>query len=755
MDRFFSHLKQPFTSVWICLGFVIGCVTTVFYYQTLEFTIFTISIVIVSAYFKPFSNVLLGFICAICCVGINFYAFYSFEIPKQDEKYALSSTVKIEEIISSKAPQYIKVKILSLETNTFSRFRAPKALLSVNTQDVLYVGDEFSASLNLKYFRSNKNFYVFDSERYAFINRILFKGKVLNKKLEIKHNNNKSLILSYQNFLKNTYKHTKLLWLYYALLSGDKSLMSFEDKQLMQSLGLSHLLAISGLHISLIFGLAYIFTRFVFIKINLLFDQSKNLSIYYSLSGFLAAFIYVYLSNFLVSATRALVMLACYLLLYFIAKQPLRWRSVLFALVIVLAINPFYLLNPGLYFSFLAVAIIFIVISKLPITNTRLKSKVLALIVIQFGLFCGLLPLSLYFFNGVSIVGLVINLVAIPVLSIVILPLLIVFTLLSSFIDISLIIQFFDHGVHRLFNLLNQIPEVLRWLSTGQVSLTFVVFSYATMLLLYLLPFKWLALLPIAAITFNYFVKNKPLWQLHVFDVGHGLMVLIEKDKHALVYDFGPSYFNRYSRTRSILLPYIKANKLNVDTAILSHEDNDHAGGLKHFIDAGYKTTLMQFHSKSISDACDEKSINFRGLTVQTFSSSKFNNENDDSCVVRVFNHNHSVLLTGDISKSREALLVASKNHLQSTVMLSPHHGSDTSSSSEFINAVKPQFVIHSSAYKGQWEFPKPSVVTRYKEAGAKQFTTGKLGQITVKFYSHDLVIETAREQESYWFIKD
>jgi competence protein ComEC len=141
------------------------------------------------------------------------------------------------------------------------------------------------------------------------------------------------------------------------------------------------------------------FTRFVFIKVNLLFDQSKNLSIYYSLSGFLAAFIYVYLSNFLVSATRALVMLACYLLLYFIAKQPLRWRSILFALVIVLAINPFYLLNPGLYFSFLAVAIIYIVISKLPITNKRIKCKLLALISKQFGCFCGLLPLSLYFFN--------------------------------------------------------------------------------------------------------------------------------------------------------------------------------------------------------------------------------------------------------------------------------------------------------------------------------------------------------------------
>ncbi|MBQ4799716.1 DNA internalization-related competence protein ComEC/Rec2 [Pseudoalteromonas sp. MMG006] len=755
MDRFFSHLKQPFTSVWICLGFVIGCIATVFYYQTLEFTILTIFIVIVSAYFKPFLNVLLGFICAICSVVINFYVFYSFEIPESSEKYALNADVIIEEVISAKVPQYIKVKILSLETSTYPTFLAPSALLSVNTDNVLSKGDEFSASLNLKYFRSNKNFNVFDNEQNAFINKTFFKGKVLNKSLVIKHYNDDSLIIGYQQFLKNTYKNTKLLWLYYALLSGDKSLMSFDDKQFMQSLGLSHLLAISGLHISLIFGFAYMFMRFVFIKVNIMFEQTKNLSIYYSIAGFLAAFLYVYLSNFLVSATRALIMLACCLLLYFIAIQPLRWRSILFALVIVLLVNPFYLLNPGLYFSFLAVAIIFIVLNKFPIVNTGIKSKLLSMLVIQVGLFIGLLPLSLYFFNGVSIAGLVINLIAIPLLSIVILPLLIVFTLLSSFIDISVIILAFDNILHYIFELLAQIPQAIRWVSTGKVDITFLVFSYATMLLLYLMPFKWLALLPIAAITFNYFVKNEPLWQLHVFDVGHGLMVLIEKDKHAFVYDFGPSYFNRYSRTRSILLPYIKAKNLIVTTSILSHEDNDHAGGLKHFIAAGYKDTFTQFHPNSTHDVCIEKSINFNALTVQSFKSKTFENKNDDSCVVKVFSSDYSVLLTGDISTSREALLIDANHNLQSTVMLSPHHGSDTSSSSEFIDAVRPKIVIHSSAYKGQWEFPKPAVVSRYKKAGAKQLTTGKVGQITVKFYSDNLVIETAREQESYWFIKD
>ena len=117
--------------------------------------------------------------------------------------------------------------------------------------------------------------------------------------------------------------------------------MTFEQKRLMQSLGLSHLLAISGLHISLVFGFCYFVTRFCLKLVKPELNQGINVSIVYSAVGFVVAFIYVYLSDFIISATRALIMLGCYLLLYYLAKQSLRWRSILYALVIILAVNPF------------------------------------------------------------------------------------------------------------------------------------------------------------------------------------------------------------------------------------------------------------------------------------------------------------------------------------------------------------------------------------------------------------------------------
>jgi competence protein ComEC len=484
-------------------------------------------------------------------------------------------------------------------------------------------------------------------------------------------------------------------------------------------------------------------------------NQALNVSIFYSAAGFIVAFLYVYLSDFIISATRALIMLGCYLLLYYLAKQSLRWRSILYALVIILAINPFSLLNPGLYFSFLAVCIIFMVLKQFPLRGHTLLANIRTLAVIQLGLFIGLLPLSLYFFNGVSLAGLALNLVAIPILSFVLMPALFLSVLLGLLTDWYAFIVLYDFPLTYIYQMLQAIPQHIRWLNVGQVSITTVVLLYSAVPLLYFIELRLLACIPLLTLLFNHYFTQTSLWRLNVFDVGHGLMVLIEKDKHAFIYDFGPSYFNRFSRVPSVLLPYIDAHNLMVSTAIVSHQDNDHAGGVAHFKAAGYAWSFDYFHPSGVYNDCIATTIDFKGLSIQTFAKEEFNNSNDNSCVVKISSANHSVLLTGDISKARESKLIKKGDDLQSTVLLSPHHGSDSSSSVEFIKAVNPTFVIHSSAYQGQWQFPNKAVVKRYSEIHAKQYSTGDVGQIRVDFYAKHLELTTARGAESYWFIKD
>jgi len=195
------------------LGFVIGVVVTVFYYQTLEFTVITISILIVSTYFKPFLTVLLGFIFGICCVAAHFILFYSFELPNQHEKYAYSVNVVVEEVISSTPPQYVKVKITRLEDSEYSQFRAPNALLSINSTQPIQPGDAFTAQVRLKNFRGIKNFTVFDSQLYAFTQKIAFKGTVLNKQLAIYNRPQNNHIAAYRTYVKKLVSSAELNWL--------------------------------------------------------------------------------------------------------------------------------------------------------------------------------------------------------------------------------------------------------------------------------------------------------------------------------------------------------------------------------------------------------------------------------------------------------------------------------------------------------------------------------------------------------------
>jgi competence protein ComEC len=740
--------------VWISLGFVIGCISTVFYYQTHEFTVITIAILIASAYFKPFLNVLLGFILAICCIVVHFYLFYSYTLPNVENNYAYPASILVDEVISAKQPQYIKATLLKLNGDTIHKFKAPKAMLSVDSNQRIKQGDTFEATIALKKFRTIKNSDVFDNNVHAFKQRILFKGKVLNKQLLVTNATSPSITFKYRAFLKRTYQETALNWLYYALLSGDKSLMSYDNKQTMQSLGLSHLLAISGLHIGLIFSCFYLLSKYTayILKVNVL--QSINLTIAYSFIGWLAAFIYVYLSDFLLSATRAFIMLSCLLALYFIAKQPLRWRVILYALVTVLLINPFNVLNPGLYFSFIAVVIIYLVIKHLPKTKYNWLSAFMALCIIQLALFIGLLPITLIYFSGVSIAGLVINLIAIPLLSVVIMPLLLLFTIVSVVADITPVILLFDNVLLTLFESMNAIPWHYRWLDVAKPRSLYLVAFYLCILVAWYSPFKRLTIIPLCIALVDYMFVPKPLWKFHVFDVGHGLMTLLEKDNQALVYDFGPSYFNRFSRTYSVLIPYLKIHNLAVRDAIISHQDNDHAGGATHFIKAGFGDSFKRFHPHGITTRCISLDYNFNGLFISSFSSDKYDNENDNSCVLLIKSPQLTMLLTGDISKARELSLI--KTHLlQADVILSPHHGSDTSSSVEFINHVNPHTVIHSTAFQGQWQFPSENVVSRYKAINAKQYVTALDGQITVSIYQDSFKVTTARKHESYWFIAD
>ncbi|KZY50031.1 hypothetical protein A3733_09685 [Pseudoalteromonas shioyasakiensis] len=711
------------------------------------------AVLLAGAYFKPFLTLLSGFICAIFVVIFHYFIFYS--ISDCQINYQQSRLVRFEvvETYSEQSPYYIKASLKNIEYCSTGIRPAPNAMLSITSDQPVTRGDELSAELKLKPYRSVKNFYSFDRERQALLERVFYKGRSVGEISNLNHHRYNSLRMSYRTYIDKITASTQLQWLYYALLTGDKSKISYEDRKHLRELGLSHLLAISGLHIGLIFAVGFYSSKWLLRMSHLRVSQSIQLNKLFVFVGFSCSFVYVYLSDFIVSASRALLMLGCYLVIYNLGKNPVRWRSILYALSVVLFIDPFALLNHGLYFSFLAVTIIFLLTKNTVNLSLGFLKRFAQLLQVQCALFVGLLPLSLYYFSGTSFIGLLINLIAVPLVGVLLLPFLIFYSLVSSLLDVSGLLSLVDSALYYGYQLLLSIPNDWRWFSLNEFSFSLLIISYITLLLLNFSPNKYVCLIPVCIYAVESELKPEAKFQLDVFDVGHGLMVMVSHKNKAIIYDLGPQYFGRYDYVRRVLLNNINKQQLSVIATIISHLDNDHSGGLTSWQMAGFQDTLGIFHPQGLGNKCKTTTLKLDELKIRSFTAKVENaSRNDQSCLLKVTGFNYSVLLTGDISAAAETKLVEAGKDLRATILISPHHGSNTSSSYKFIDAVNPEVVIHSSAYQGQWRFPHPEVVNRYNQHHIQQLSTAEYGHIRIKFYSDTYRLEFAREQESYWF---
>ena len=714
------------------------------------------AVLLAGAYFKPFLTLLSGFICAILVVIFHYIIFYSTSDCQIDYQQSRLVLFEVVETYSEQSPYYIKASLKNIESCSTGMRPAPNAMLSITSDKPVTSGDKLSAELKLKPYRSVKNFYSFDRERQALLERVFYKGRSVGEISYLNHHRYDSLRVSYHTYIEKVTANTQLQWLYYALLTGDRSKISYEDRKHLRELGLSHLLAISGLHIGLIFAVGFYSSKWLLRVSHLRVRQSIQLNKLFVFVGFCCSFIYVYLSDFIVSASRALLMLGCYLVIYNLGKNPVRWRSILYALSVVLFIDPFALLNPGLYFSFLAVTIIFLLTKNTVNLSLGFLNRFAQLLQVQCALFVGLLPLSLYYFSGTSVIGLLINLIAVPLVGLLLLPLLLFYSLVSSVLDISGLLSLVDSALYYGYQLLLSIPNGWRWFSLNEFSFSLLIISYISLLLLYFSPNKYVCLIPVCVYVVDSELQPEAKFQLDVFDVGHGLMVMVSHKNKAIIYDLGPQYFGRYDYVRRVLLNNIIKQQLSVIATIISHLDNDHSGGLTSWQMAGFQDTLAIFHPQGLGNKCKTTTLKLDELNIRSFTAKVENaSRNDQSCLLKVTGFNYSVLLAGDISAAAETKLVESGKDLRATILISPHHGSNTSSSYKFIGAVNPEVVIHSSAYQGQWRFPHPEVVNRYNQHHIQQLSTAEYGHIRIKFYEDKYRLEFAREQESYWFEQD
>ncbi|MRX26946.1 DNA internalization-related competence protein ComEC/Rec2 [Kangiella sp. HZ709] len=621
------------------------------------------------------------------------------------------------------------------------------------TVEIPKLGELWQFKVSIKPITSALNIAGYDAERQAFLESISGKANIKNgdaKRLSLVSNFS---IYALRQLIYERLSEHENAGIFQALLIGEKSLVSAKQRQIIQALGISHLLAISGLHISIIAGLCFWLSYKTIIAINKLgFSISP---IYISgVISLLAAISYSALAGFSIATVRAMIMWGVFILAISTSSHNSLIRALAIAALMVLLFDPVSVLSYGFWLTFLSIVIIGTVLFG----RVTSQSKFLLGVKVQWHISLGMALLVVFMFQQISLISFAINLVLIPVFSILLLPLIFISILLEIFFDVNYPIAVIDNALSSIFSWIN--VESLK--SLGLFLKAYIIKPMLFLLLLIylflLIPIGKLKALPIMALcltilTITLNQKKDLVYKLLVFDVGHGSANLIYNDEYAILYDTGFAN-DGFSYAESTLIPTIrKLGIKQINLIIISHKDLDHSGGAKAIQNAFVIDEVID------SSSCQQLNhFSFKALQLVSFSYKSFNNlkPNNSSCVVKVIIRNTSILLTGDIEKEAEKYLLNNdSNQLKADVLISPHHGSNTSSTYPFIKTVDAPLVIHSTDRFNRYGFPKDAVLKRYSEMHYRQLSTGCAGMVTIKLGSLELQTEKMRQHRRIWRLKE
>lgn len=582
-----------------------------------------------------------------------------------------------------------------------------------------------------------------------------------------------------------------------ALVIGEQNAITQNDWKIFARTGVSHLIAISGLHVTLLSGLFasvmfYLWRKSFFTRYQLpLILPAQKVA---ALSGVLMALTYVALAGFGVPAQRTLLMVSVAALACWFDRIASVTNVLCLALGVVLLVDPWAVLAPGFWLSFSAVGLLFYVsLGRRELNNVERKNLVLApssakttllekarqqlhqASLAQYAITLGLVPLTMLLFNQVSLVSPLANAVAIPIVSFLITP----FSLIGSVLPAPL-----DSWILNAANfILQQLIVLLSWLSEFSWAIwqaprpEWWMFICALIGTAWCLapqgwPLRWaglLAWLPLCLNTSVYPSVHE--FKVTAFDVGQGMALLIETEHHRLLYDTGPLYSVQSDAGSSVIYPYLKMRGIDqLDGLMISHSDTDHSGGalsLMQQLDVKWVSSSLASDSTIVQAATKHtaclagQSWQWDGVQFEILypDSAAYRNEkrnekpNTKSCTLKISNGKYSILLAGDIEAAQEKKLVKqSPNKLASSVLLVPHHGSGTSSSVEFLRATQPQIAIFQLGYQNRYRHPKSTVWQRYADFDITRLRTDQAGAITLHFGEQISVEKFRTTHARYWY---
>ena len=612
-------------------------------------------------------------------------------------------------------------------------------------------GQRWAMTLRLRPVHGELNDGGYDPQRSAFARHQTLSGRFTQAKIV---DENCSLRAQYLISLQQRLSAFHWGAVMLGLGMGERLEVPREIKDLMRDTGTLHLMAISGLHIALAASIVWLLARGLqFLMPGHWIHWQIPL-----LAGLLFAAFYAWLTGLQPPALRTVIALAVLAALRIGARQWSPWQVWCCCIAAILIRDPLAVLSQSLALSAFAVAALIFWFQWLPLPRghrVRWLQPLLNLLYLQTGMLLLLMPLQVLIFHGFSLSSLVANLFAVPLVTLVCVPLILAGMLLHLLPLTALESALWfaaDKSLGGLFWMLMRLPD--GWQNVDER------WQYLTLL-------PWLAIIgwrfhawksvPAVCLAGSILLAF-PLWRtvrsegwtLHMLDVGQGLAMVIERHGKALLYDTGLAWPGGDS-ARQLIIPWLRWHHLQPEGVILSHEHLDHAGGL-----ATLQKTWPTLWIRSPLGRAEHRPC-FRGqrwmwegltFTVHWPPAGYSERGNNRSCVVKIDDGEQSALLTGDIEAQAEQTMLSHYwRHLTSTVIQVPHHGSNTSSSLPLVQRVEGRIALDSAARYNAWHFPSAKVIRRYRKEGYIWHDTPHSGQISVTFSQNRWQIQRVRDE--------
>ena len=657
------------------------------------------------------------------------------------------------------------------------------------------LGEVWRADVKLRPISARLNHGGFDRQQWYFSKRIIAVGNVKSAVKIVED-------FSYRtDFLQNSLKQTEglsLQGLLIALAFGERAWLDNKTWLIYQQTNTAHLIAISGLHIGLAMGIGFFFARLLQLSL-----PTRFISPWFPLCfGVLIALGYAYLAGFSLPTFRAMMALLFIAILQFSRRYYTPLQMLCLVVAFLLFCEPLMPLSVSFWLSVGAVACLIVWYRYVPLSiiewqHQKLSRKVrwiLGLFHLQLGLLILFTPIQLFFFNGLALNGFLANLIAVPLYSFLLVPL-ILFAVLThgafsswhfsnaiaqgitqclrvfqgSYMPISINLSLILIALLSL--VFGGMLGGLYFASQGKTkniplkSSQFFTLNHTKILSLEEYKQALLGVILVFGVcigSFGYRYLTKPKWQLDTLDVGQGLATLIVKEGKGVLYDTGPAWqsgIGGSSMAELEILPYLQREGIELETLILSHDDNDHSGGAKAILAASPDIELITPSRKNYGETprtfcLQGKQWRWRELDFKILSPAQITDraDNPQSCVILFTDGQYQILLTGDADVATERSFAEKLGKIN--VLQVGHHGSKTSTGEFLLAQTKPELALISSGRWNAWNFPHPTVIERLNRYQSAVENTAISGHIRLNFTEKGIEIEKARGDFSPWFAR-